>query len=234
VEENFEQVVESHALGLLEIEEPDQPVGVLLSEHLAQRYMINIAASSIEEGEPEEWARIATEVWIKLVDDKRNAAGEGQFDRLLHYVLLRSVDEKWKEHLHAMDQLRTGVGLRGYAQVDPKQEFKREGYLLFSKMLEVLREESSSIVSRIRIESVDESEAQRDLASTWSGQSEGVSADALQEQFHSHGQKMQQGVQGAGGSKSIETIRNDQPKLRRNDPCSCGSGKKFKRCCGQE
>ena len=234
VEDNFEQVVESHSLGLLEIEEPDQPIGVLLSEYLSQRYMINIAASSFDEGEPEDWARLATAEWINLVDDKRKAAGEDQFDRLLHYVLLRSVDEKWKEHLHAMDQLRTGVGLRGYAQVDPKQEFKREGYLLFSKMLEVLREESSSIVSRIRIESVDESEAQRDLASTWSGQSEGVSADALQEQFQSHGQKMKQGVQGSSGTKSIETIRNDQPKLRRNDPCSCGSGKKFKRCCGQE
>jgi len=209
-------------------------VAVMLSESLENRFNLQIAPSSFEDGEPEDWADLATEKWLEMVELKRQAAGEDQFDRLLHYVLLRSVDEKWKEHLHAMDQLRTGVGLRGYAQVDPKLEYKREGYALFSAMLEVLREDSSSIVSRIRIESIDESAAQRDLAQTWSGQSEGVTAGALQQQFQDHGDQMQQGIKGSQGSEAVETIRNDSPKLKRNDPCSCGSGKKFKRCCGQQ
>jgi preprotein translocase subunit SecA len=234
VEENFDQVIEAYSLGLLQIEEPDQKPSEALSEHLAHRYMVEVSPSTFEDGEPEDWAAAATERWLELVDKKREAAGAEQFDRLLHYVLLRSVDEKWKEHLHAMDQLRTGVGLRGYAQVDPKLEYKREGYTLFSAMLEMLREESSSIVSRIRIEKVDESEAQRGLEQTWSGQSEGVSADALQQQFQSHGEQMQRGVRGSQSSRSVETIRNEQPKLRRNDPCSCGSGKKYKRCCGKQ
>ncbi len=234
VEENFQQVVEAIAFGLQEIEEPDDPVAVMLSETLDNRFNLQIAPSSFEDGEPEDWADLATQNWLEMVEVKRQAAGEDQFDRLLHYVLLRSVDEKWKEHLHAMDQLRTGVGLRGYAQVDPKLEYKREGYALFSAMLEVLREDSSSIVSRIRIESIDESAAQKDLAQTWSGQSEGVTAGALQQQFQDHGDQMQQGIKGSQGSEAVETIRNDSPKLKRNDPCSCGSGKKFKRCCGQQ
>ena len=169
---------------------------------------------------------------MQLIEKKRQSAGDEQFDRLLHYILLRAVDEKWKEHLHAMDQLRTGVGMRGYAQVDPKLEYKREGYLLFARMLEQLREETSSIISRIRIESVDESEEQRRLAQTWSGQSEGVSSDAAQQQFESHAEKMQQGVQGSQGTSTLNTIRNEQPKVKRNDPCPCGSGKKYKKCHG--
>lgn len=124
--------------------------------------------------------------------------------------------------------------MRGYAQVDPKLEYKREGYLLFSNMLDQLREETSSIISRIRIEKVDESEEQKRLAQTWSGQSEGVSTDSAQRQFESHAEKMQQGVQGSQGTTTLDTIRNEQPKVKRNDPCPCGSGKKYKRCCAME
>jgi len=69
------------------------------------------------------------------------------------------------------------------------------------------------------------------LAQTWSGQSEGVSSDAAQRQFESHAEKMQQGVQGSQGTSTLNTIRNEQPKVKRNDPCPCGSGKKFKHCC---
>lgn len=234
IEEYFEQTVEHYLNGFSLAEDADQEVVQSLIEHLSSRYQVDLSSDSFKEDEPEQWIEIATETWKKLIEEKRNSAGEEQFDRLLHYILLRAVDEKWKEHLHAMDQLRTGVGMRGYAQVDPKLEYKREGYLLFSKMLEQLREETSSIISRIRIEKVDESEEQRRLAQTWSGQSEGMSTESAQRQFESHAEKMQQGVQGSQGTTTLDTIRNEQPKVKRNDPCPCGSGKKFKRCCAQE
>jgi preprotein translocase subunit SecA len=234
VEEHFEQVIETYIMGLLELEDPDQDVGESVAEYLATRYQLELPASTYAEGEPEDWIELVTAAWLNLVEEKRKSAGDEQFDRLLHFILLRAVDEKWKEHLHAMDQLRTGVGLRGYAQVDPKLEYKREGYLLFSSMLEQLREETSSIISRIRIEAVDESEEQRRLAQTWSGQSEGVSSDAAQRQFESHAEMMQQGVQGSKVTTTLNTIRNEQPKVKRNDPCPCGSGKKFKYCCGKK
>ena len=234
VEEHFEQVIETYIMGLLKLEDPDLDVGESVAEYLASRYQLELPASTYAEGEPEDWIELVTAAWLNLVEEKRKSAGDEQFDRLLHFILLRAVDEKWKEHLHAMDQLRTGVGLRGYAQVDPKLEYKREGYLLFSSMLEQLREETSSIISRIRIEAVDESEEQRRLAQTWSGQSEGVSSDAAQRQFESHAEMMQQGVQGSKVTTTLNTIRNEQPKVKRNDPCPCGSGKKFKYCCGKK
>lgn len=234
IEEHFEQAIEHYINGLQEVEEAEQEVVRSLCDHLANRFQVELPASSLTEGEPGEWVEVATEAWKNLILAKRASAGEEQFDRLLHYILLRAVDEKWKEHLHAMDQLRTGVSMRGYAQVDPKLEYKREGYHLFSNMLDQLREETSAIISRIRIENVDESEEQRRLAQTWSGQSEGMSTDSAQRQFESHAEKMQQGVQGSQGTTTLDTIRNDQPKVKRNDPCPCGSGKKFKRCCAKE
>jgi len=234
VEEHFEQVIETYLIGLQDIEDLEHDITESLSEHLSSRFQVELSPSSFVEDESEQWAESAAAEWKNLILEKRASAGEDHFDRLLHYILLRAVDEKWKEHLHAMDQLRTGVGMRGYAQVDPKLEYKREGYLLFSNMLEQLREETSSIISRIRIEKVDESEEQRRLAQTWSGQSEGVSTDSAQQQFESHAEKMQQGVQGSQGTTTLDTIRNEQPKVKRNDPCPCGSGKKYKRCCAVE
>ncbi|MGE4619700.1 MAG: SEC-C metal-binding domain-containing protein, partial [Planctomycetota bacterium] len=230
VEEHFEEVVDAHVTGLLGLDDLDQNVGASLREYLASRFQVELPESSFADGDPEDWIEVATAAWKAVVLEKRSSAGEEQFDRLLHYILLRAVDEKWKEHLHAMDQLRTGVGMRGYAQMDPKLEYKREGYILFAKMLEQLREETSSIISRIRIEKVDETEEQRRLAQTWSGQSEGASSDGARSQFDSHAEKMQQGVEGSQAQKTLDTIRNDQPKVRRNDPCPCGSGKKYKHC----
>lgn len=234
VEEHFEQVIETYLIGLQDIEDLEHDIAESLSEHLSSRFQVELSPSSFVEDESEQWAESAAAEWKNLILEKRASAGEDHFDRLLHYILLRAVDEKWKEHLHAMDQLRTGVGMRGYAQVDPKLEYKREGYLLFSNMLDQLREETSSIISRIRIEKVDESEEQKRLAQTWSGQSEGVSTDSAQRQFESHAEKMQQGVQGSQGTTTLDTIRNEQPKVKRNDPCPCGSGKKYKRCCAME
>ena len=124
--------------------------------------------------------------------------------------------------------------MRSYAQIDPKLEYKREGFRMFTGMLHQFKEDTSSVISRIRIEKVDESRQQEQLASTWSGGSEGVTADSARQQFESHSQSMDQGVSGSQKTATVETIRNDQPKVGRNDPCPCGSGKKFKKCCGKE
>ena len=89
------------------------------------------------------------------------------------------------------------------------------------------------MISRIRIEKVDESAQQEQLESTWSGRSEGVSVDAAREQFESHSKRMDQGVSSSQSKASVETIRNDDPKVGRNDDCPCGSGKKYKKCHGK-
>ena len=231
ISDQFEEVLEGYHAGLLEIVDPDKPVSELLSDHVEQRFGVSVSASDLDSDDAVE---VVCRRWNEEVINKRDRAGEKDFDRLLHYILLRSLDEKWKDHLHAMDQLRTGVGMRSYAQVDPKLEYKREGFRMFTDMLHQFKEDTSAVISRIRIEKVDESRQQEQLASTWSGRSEGVTADSARQQFESHSQQMDQGVSGSQKTATVETIRNEQPKVGRNSPCPCGSGKKFKKCCGKQ
>ncbi|OUU21431.1 MAG: preprotein translocase subunit SecA [Planctomycetia bacterium TMED53] len=231
ISDQFEEVLEEYYAGLLQIEDPDKPVSEMLADHVEQRFGVVIPASELES---EEAVEVVSGKWNDEVSDKRDRAGEKDFDRLLHYILLRSLDEKWKDHLHAMDQLRTGVSMRSYAQVDPKLEYKREGFRMFTGMLHQFKEDTSAVISRIRIEKVDESRQQEQLAKTWSGGSEGVTVESAKQQFQSHSQQMDQGVSGSQKTATVETIRNDQPKVGRNDPCPCGSGKKYKKCCGKQ
>ena len=233
IRDQFEESLTQFHAGLLEIDDPEKSVEKMLSEHVSQRFGVEVSASDLKEMGEDHLLEGITDLWTSVVTSKRDRAGDGDFDRLLHYLLLRSLDEKWKEHLHAMDQLRTGVGMRSYAQVDPKLEYKREGFRMFSGMLHQYKEETSSVISRIRIEKVDESAQQEQLESTWSGRSEGVSVDAAREQFESHSKRMDQGVSSSQSKASVETIRNDDPKVGRNDDCPCGSGKKYKKCHGK-
>ncbi len=153
-------------------------------------------------------------------DDPRD-----EMKRMERAVLLQILDNAWKDHLLAMDHLRSSVGLRGYAQVDPKVEFKREGMRTFDLMWKGIAERVVDVV--YRIEQVEESA----LRSTWH-ETAAIHADAAS-------------VTGLGAGESspadmhrsepavIEPIRNLGQRVGRNDPCPCGSGKKFKNCCGK-
>jgi preprotein translocase subunit SecA len=132
------------------------------------------------------------------------------------------VDNAWKEHLASMDYLRQGIYLRGYAQQDPKQAFKRESFILFSTMLDRIKTEIVQMLARIRVRSEEEVAAmeaeQRRLA------------ERLQRQMLASGG-------GAPPAPAAEeaprAIPAEGPKVGRNDPCPCGSGKKYKHCHGQ-
>ncbi len=128
---------------------------------------------------------------------------------ILRYFLLDSLDRDWKEHLLNMDGLRDGIGLRGYGQKDPKQEYKREGFELFQAMLHLIKEHTLRNLCHLRLNVVRE------------------------EQFQ-HEEKPQK-LQYSGSEQQApakQPVRRDQPKVGRNDPCPCGSGKKHKKCCG--
>jgi preprotein translocase subunit SecA len=140
-------------------------------------------------------------------------------------VLLQILDNAWKDHLLAMDHLRSSVGLRGYAQVDPKVEYKREGMRTFDLMWKGIAERVVDVV--YRIEQVEESA----LRSTWH-ETAAIHAEAAT--------ATQLAAQQAGPAEEhrseptrFEPIRNLAEKVGRNDPCPCGSGKKFKNCCGK-
>ena len=158
--------------------------------------------------------------------EKENAAGADAFRQFEKSVMLQTLDTLWKEHLSAMDYLRQGIHLRGYAQKDPKQEYKRESFNMFANMLESLKYDVIGILSRVQIrsqEEVDEAERQR--------QAEIERLMAKQQANH----ESVTGIDGENdrqASNSSQPIVRTQAKVGRNDPCPCGSGKKYKHCHG--
>ncbi|MBV2130569.1 preprotein translocase subunit SecA [Arsukibacterium indicum] len=143
-------------------------------------------------------------------------------------IMLQSLDTHWKEHLAAMDHLRQGINLRGYAQKNPKQEYKREAFELFSTMLDELKTDVIGILSRVQVkaaEDVDAVEQQR------------RKADAVPHNYQHDDASQMAGSAGAAGQTATggmpEPVVRDGEKVGRNDPCPCGSGKKYKQCHGK-
>ena len=137
-------------------------------------------------------------------------------------LVLQLLDAAWKDHLLAMDHLRSSVGLRGYAQIDPKVEYKREGMRIFEQMWTSVGERTTDLV--FRMEQLDESF----VGSTWT-ESEAIHQDAQSAGEITHQQ--QAAIEGTEVDHKPQPIRNRQQRVGRNDPCPCGSGKKFKNCC---
>ena len=160
----------------------------------------------------------------KLFDDKEAAVGGDTMRMLEKHLMLTVVDQSWKEHLGRMDYLRQGIHLRGYAQKQPKQEYKKEAFELFSEMLEKVKREVISLLARVRIRSEEE------IAQAEAAERARAEAVARQMQF----QHADMG--GYGADEEAADVEQDpslMPKVGRNDPCPCGSGKKFKHCHGQ-
>ncbi|MGL4859893.1 MAG: preprotein translocase subunit SecA, partial [Enterobacteriaceae bacterium] len=134
-------------------------------------------------------------------------------------VMLQTLDTLWKEHLAAMDYLRQGIHLRGYAQKDPKQEYKRESFAMFGTMLDSLKYEVISVLSKVQIRMPDEvEEAER-------------ARRAEVERLASQQQLSHQEMESMGADASGTVVRGER-KVGRNEPCPCGSGKKYKHCHG--
>ena len=153
----------------------------------------------------------------------KDAEGTPVLRRYEQYLYLQAIDQQWKDHLLSMDHLRQGIGLRGYGQKDPKQEYKKEGYEMFVQMTWRVKSAVVGNILRLQLvrqESAAEIEAKR-LA---------MQRRALARAQASHAEA------GADGEKprpnKQETVVRTQPKVGRNDPCPCGSGKKYKKCHG--
>jgi len=224
---------ELFAPGGLELDPDDpaaEPAEKVFARWIREKFAIELPEEVVESRDLDLYVRSTQAGYEKILADKREQFGE-HFERILHYILLTSIDEKWKEHLREMDHLRAGIGMRGYAQVDPKLEYKKEGFQLFSDMLQSLKEEHCSLIPRIRLK-IDEEQAERELASTWKGGA-AVSGQQVEQQFRSHGARQEQGI-AASKTGPAKPIVNEAPKVGRNDPCPCGSGKKYKKCHGRD
>jgi preprotein translocase subunit SecA len=150
--------------------------------------------------------------------------GEGDFSRLERFILLDTVDRQWKDHLLALDHLREGIGLRAYGQRNPLVEYKRESYALFEDMWE--RIEDHVVKFLYHAEPVADLQHRRASVSTTLSHPE---AQALRVSHEQHERAANTPV---GQPAAPVTVRRKQPKVGRNDPCPCGSGKKYKKCHG--
>ena len=156
---------------------------------------------------------------IEVYQRKEEVVGAEMMRHFEKGVMLQTLDSLWKEHLAAMDYLRQGIHLRGYAQKDPKQEYKRESFSMFAAMLESLKYEVISTLSKVQVrmpEEVEELEQQRRMEAERLAQ--------MQQLSH------QDAASPAAAALAAQT---GERKVGRNDPCPCGSGKKYKQCHGR-
>jgi len=161
----------------------------------------------------------------KAADASFNAkverVGLEQFTPFMRMILLQSIDSHWREHLAALDYLRQGIHLRGYAQKNPKQEYKREAFELFSQLLDVVKMDVTRVLMTVRIQS------QEEVAQA---------AEAIEERAEriSNVTYTHPNDDGSVSEESdLATLVAEVPKVGRNDPCPCGSGKKYKQCHGR-
>ncbi len=144
----------------------------------------------------------------KYLRDKEKEFGPELTTYLMKVVMLQAIDTHWKEHLLSMDHLREGIGLRGYGQKDPVREYQREGYAMFMEMISRIKMDTLEKLCLVRIQREEEVEEIR--------------------------QKQKQDyVLSRGEDTPVnQTVKRESEKIGRNDPCPCGSGKKYKKCCG--
>jgi len=162
--------------------------------------------------------------WTEAYQAKEQMVGAQVLRQFEKAVMLQTLDGLWKEHLAAMDHLRQGIHLRGYAQKNPKQEYKRESFELFQQMLESLKNDVISVLSKVQVQ------AQSDV-------------DEMEQRRRDEEAKIQHAYQHAAAEsltgseeqapETPRTVIRDGEKVGRNDPCPCGSGQKYKQCHGK-
>ena len=209
-----------------------------LEKALAQDWQIELplqksveSSSSITDQEIVEAVRVAAD---EAYAAKVALVGAENFRPFERSVLLQSIDSNWREHLSALDYLRQGIHLRGYAQKQPKQEYKREAFELFSQMLDTVKNEVTRVLINVRVqtrEQADEAagsisqQAERVSNVTYTAPSETGEAQTLP-QTPAGSARTVAGAAGAG------LAAGEVPRVGRNDPCPCGSGKRYKNCHG--
>ena len=181
-----------------------------LADKLFQQFSIKISFDGNESlPEPEELkAQLQEQAWSAYLK-KVEAISPEVMDSLEQMVMLETIDNTWKDHLLSMDHLKEGIGLRGYGQRDPLREYQREGYEMFVDMIERIKEQTVANLFRLQLA------REEDLQPLIEPQEKAM--------FFSH-----------SGEETAAPKKREGKKVGRNDPCPCGSGKKYKRCCGQK
>ena len=196
-----------------------------------QKFGITVGTKGYDVEAKEDIENLLIDTACKTYEEKENEIGEKELRKIEQILLLDKVDTKWKDHLYAMDHLKSGIGLRGYAQVDPKIEYKREALIMFESMMASIREEVTDLIFKLRVRP----EAIDSYKNVWNADN-----FVYQDYFSSSPEypapkreRAEATTTNSGqGEQKPEPIRV-AVKVGRNQPCPCGSGKKYKQCCGK-
>lgn len=163
---------------------------------------------------------------VEVYKTKEEVVGAQVLRNFEKSVMLQTLDTLWKEHLAAMDHLRQGIHLRGYAQKNPKQEYKRESFELFEGLLESLKFDVITILSKVRVQQQEEVERMEE-------QRRAQAEEAARRAKAQHASAENQLADGESEDTAHQPMVREERKVGRNEPCPCGSGKKYKQCHGQ-
>jgi preprotein translocase subunit SecA len=195
----------------------------------------------VETGEKD--ARVVTkpatpEELRKMLLNRARLVLRSELTDLEQFILIQIFDQSWKDHLYAMDILKGGIGLLAFAEEDPRVQFKKEGYRYFEEMMAAVRDKVTDLIFRARVVGAAQARnAYRETAAvhestTGYGVAENLAASAGAEKGRLPTEMHEASEQAQGEGARVKTIVREAPKVGRNDPCPCGSGKKYKKCCG--
>jgi len=213
----------------------DEQEALGLATQLHKHFSLDIGLKSVyTEKKSEELAEFLEGKIKEEFTRREEEFGAENMKRLEQFLMLQIIDTLWKEHLYTMDSLKEGIGLRGYGQKNPLTEYKKEAFDLFMILVDRVKEETVEYLFRARPVSEDavpvrrrESRVEQHRETTGMAFTDG----RMQEAAAGKGPPPSRESRGGEGV-AVKTVRRAQPKVGRNDPCTCGSGKKYKKCCG--
>ena len=244
-EESLDSIVEHHAPAEADLEQWD--LDALRRE---TESTFSVDTSTIEFG-GKTADDIRDELWAAVLGsytEKEQLIGREILQRVERDIMLQVVDQQWKDHLYSLDHLKEGIGLRGYGQRDPLVEYKKESFQMFQAMKDRVDEEIVSYLWRLRpvisedappVAAVRQVPRQSLIMNNPSADTPafgampstfGATAAAQSQAAHRH--HAPQPARVGGDDAEVKTVRHEGPKVGRNDPCPCGSGKKYKKCHG--
>jgi preprotein translocase subunit SecA len=203
-----------------------------LENTLREEWQLDVPLKALVEGSSSITDEEIVERVKKAADEafarKLEVVGIEQFTPFMRMVLLQSIDTHWREHLAALDYLRQGIHLRGYAQKNPKQEYKREAFELFSQLVDTVKMEVTRVLMTVRIQTQDEVQQAAQAIEERASQVSNVTYTHPNEDG-----SVSEETDPATAAASAITAAGAVPRAGRNDPCPCGSGKKYKQCHGR-
>ena len=227
IRENIVSMLNESVDMLVDTYRPEIENGTINKETLANEILTNLAIPKVEELNEEKINvnRLKQELQDKVLaayEQKEETIG-APIRELERVVLLKVVDSKWMDHIDSMDELKNGIGLRAYGQKDPVVQYRIEGGEMFDEMIAQIKLEVTKIL--LHITKKENSTERKSAASITSTSVDRSAIDSMNVEGESKPQN--------ASENKPQPIRNDGPKIGRNDPCPCGSGKKYKNCCGK-